>query len=102
MATSNGNSTKFSKQIETKQARKVRAREGKERCVWFGLGMIGTVGWSVTIPTLIGIVIGIQLDSRFKGPVSWTLTLMFIGLTLGCLNAYLWVKKEQRKCGPGK
>lgn len=98
----NNSHSKFSEQIEAKQVRKVRARDGKDRCVWFGLGMIGTVGWSVTVPTLIGIIIGIQLDDRFKGPISWTLTLMFVGLILGCLNAYLWVKKEQRKCEPGK
>jgi ATP synthase protein I len=102
METPNGNRDKFSAQIETRQARMVRAREGQERCVWFGLGMIGTVGWSVTVPTLIGILLGIQLDSRFKSPISWTLTLMLTGLILGCVNAYFWVKKEQRKCGPGK
>lgn len=84
----------LSDQIGRRAARKQRAREQGERSAWFGLGMFGLVGWSVAIPTLIGIAIGIWLDRRWPGQVSWTLTLLIIGIALGCLNAWYWVKQE--------
>jgi ATP synthase protein I len=81
--------------IQGKQARKLRARQTREQGVWFGLGMMGTVGWSVTVPTLIGIALGVWIDLRWPSRVSWTLVLLFGGLILGCLNAWFWVSRQQ-------
>jgi len=87
----------FSEQIGQKEARKRKARSDKSRGVWFGLGMMGTVGWLVAVPTLMGIALGIWLDARYPGPISWTLTLLSVGLAVGCANAWYWVQKEQQK-----
>ena len=59
--------------VGTKENRKIRARQEADRGVWFGLGMFGLVGWSVAIPTLIGIATGIWIDKRWPSPYSWTL-----------------------------
>ena len=83
----------FSRRIGAKEKRKLRARCGKDKGMWFGLGMMGTVGWSVVTPTLVGALVGRWLDSRLQDTVSWTLTLLLIGLAIGCLNAYYWVRK---------
>lgn len=88
---------RFSLEIEHKAKRKIRARREKDRDVMDWLGMFGIVGWSVAIPTLIGIALGVWLDKRFPGRISWTLTLLFIGVILGCINAWFWVKKESNK-----
>ncbi|MBB3139233.1 AtpZ/AtpI family protein [Halomonas organivorans] len=74
--------------------RKRRARARGHRAAWFGLGMFGLVGWSVAIPTLAGIALGAWLDRRTEGAASWTLTFLFIGVALGCLNAWYWVRQE--------
>lgn len=87
----------LSEQIGRRAARKQRAREQRKRSAWFGLGMFGLVGWSVAIPTLIGITAGVWLDRRWPGQVSWTLTLLIIGIALGCLNAWYWIKQESRR-----
>ena len=76
--------------------RKLRARAEGRRGVWFGLGMFGLVGWSVAVPSVAGLAIGLWLDGRFPGRVSWTLTFLLIGVALGCLNAWYWVKQESR------
>lgn len=81
-------------EVGRKAARKLRARNEQNRNVWFGLGMFGLVGWSVAIPTLAGIALGLWIDRTWPGRVSWTLTLLFVGLVLGCLNAWRWVKRE--------
>ena len=50
--------TIFSRQVGAQAARKLKAQRGATKSVWFGLGMSGLVGWSVTIPTLIGAALG--------------------------------------------
>lgn len=84
------------REVGAKAARKLRARHDGARTVWMGLGMMGLIGWSVAIPTLVGAALGIWLDSRFKGPHSWTLALLVAGLVLGCWTAWHWVAKEDR------
>lgn len=86
---------KFSEDVGKSEKRKIKARKHKADNVWYGLGMFGLVGWAVSVPTLIGLAIGIWLDSKWDTRISWTLMLLFIGLVLGCLNAWYWVSKER-------
>ena len=88
--------TDFSGQIGVKAARKLKARRNPKPGVWFGLGMMGLIGWSVTVPTLLGAALGIWLDKHHPGAHSWTLALLVAGLTIGCLNAWRWVAKEEK------
>ena len=87
----------FSDLIEEKEHRKIRAQQEKKKSIWFGLGMFGMVGWSVAIPTVIGVAVGLWIDTQFPGPISWTLTLLVGGLLLGCVNAWYWVKRESER-----
>jgi ATP synthase protein I len=86
--------TAFSREVGAKATRKLRARRNSAHGVWFGLGMMGLIGWSVVVPTLLGAALGIWLDNRYPGSRSWTLSLLVIGLGLGCVNAWYWLKKE--------
>ena len=85
------------RRVSEKEGRKLKARRERDRSVWFGLGMFGMVGWSVAIPTLIGIALGIWIATTWAGPYSWTLMLLFIGVMIGCLNAWYWVKRESNR-----
>ena len=91
------NHAAFSRQVGVKAARKLKAQRTVSRTIWYGLGMMGLVGWSVVVPTLLGAALGIWLDKHHAGRHSWTLMLLLIGLILGCLNAWHWVVKEDRK-----
>lgn len=59
--------------------------------------MTGLIGWSVVVPTLAGIALGIWLDNKYQGSHSWTLSLLVVGLTIGCVNAWYWVAKEEKE-----
>jgi ATP synthase protein I len=83
-------------QVGARAARKLKARRNSTRGVWFGLGMMGLIGWSVAIPTLLGTAIGLWLDRHYPGGRSWTLALLVAGLAIGCWNAWHWVTKEDR------
>ena len=89
--------TAFSRDVGAKAARKLKAQRNPTQGVWFGLGMMGIVGWSVVVPTLLGAALGIWLDNRHPGNHSWTLMLLVIGLAIGCLNAWHWVDKEDKE-----
>lgn len=88
---------RFGQEVDRKAARKLRARREADRGAWFWLGMFGLVGWSVAVPTVIGIALGLWLDHTWPSRVSWTLTLLFAGVIVGALNAWYWVQQESRR-----
>lgn len=79
-----------------KAARKIRARRDDGHGIWSGFGMMGLIGWSVVVPTLLGAALGIWLDGHYPGRHPWTLALLMAGLTLGCFNAWAWVARQDR------
>lgn len=93
---------KWHSMVGDKAARKLRAKDNKNKNVWFGFGLFGLIGWSVAIPALLGAALGTWLDDNYAREQSWTLTLLLAGLTLGCFNAWYWLKIEQRKINKGK
>ena len=86
----------FCEQVGNKAKRKLKARRNPSQSVWFGLGMMGLIGWSVVVPTLLGAALGIWLDKHYVGGRSWTLALLAAGLAAGCINAWHWVDKEDK------
>ncbi len=98
----------FSRAIASKAARKLKIQRSGRSGVWYGLGMAGSVGWSVVVPTVLGALLGAWLDKHHPGTHSWTLALLVAGLVLGCASAWRWVTRESREsrelpddAGPG-
>ena len=87
---------RFVSAVTAKAVRKLRAQRGPEQPVWFGLGMLGTIGWSVAVPTLAGAFLGTWWDRHHPGRHSATLALLILGLVLGCANAWHWISTEDR------
>jgi ATP synthase protein I len=87
----------LARRVGVKATRKLegkRAQRNPDRIIWSGLSMIGLVGWSIVLPTVLGAALGVWLDRNYPMRHSWTLTLLFAGLFLGCLNAWHWIAKE--------
>lgn len=91
--------TGFSRQVGTKAARKLKAQRDTPEVVWSGLSVMGLIGWSVVVPTLLGAALGHWLDAHYPMSHSWTLTLIMMGLSLGCWNAWRWVRMENSNIG---
>jgi len=89
----------LSREIHRKAHLKLKSRQDDAPGIWFGLGMMGLIGWSVAIPTLLGAALGLWLDKRFTGNFPWTLSLLLAGLVLGCMNAWLWIGRERGGTG---
>lgn len=90
-----GDQEKLCREIGRREKRMLRSRSEK-RVPFMGLRVFGMVGWSVAVPTLLGLAAGIYLDGRAfgGGRVSWTLTLLVVGVITGCANAWYWVSRE--------
>lgn len=89
-------SREWSEEVGDREVRKIRARRKRDRTLWVGLGAFGIIGWSVAVPTLVGIILGVWLDRLWPGSFSWTLALLLAGVTLGCLSAWYWVSLESK------
>jgi ATP synthase protein I len=96
-----GTNTAFASEVGQQAARKVKAAHNPAPGVWFGLGMMGLVGWSVVVPTLVGTALGYWIDQHHPGRHSWTLALLVLGLALGCLNAWHWVAEQGKTMTEG-
>lgn len=86
----------FSDSIGDKIARRLRGRR-EAGSHWYWVGMFGLVGWSVMIPTVIGVALGALADETRHDTVSWTLTGLVVGLAIGCATAWYWVRRESRR-----
>jgi ATP synthase protein I len=82
--------------IARKASQMEASRKRRLESPWYGLGMFGLVGWSVAVPVVAGVALGIWIDRRWPGEVSWTLTLLLAGAVLGAANAWYWVQREGR------
>lgn len=87
----------LSKKVGSIERHKLNARKKGLDTVWSGIAMFGIIGWSVVIPILAGVMIGLWLDANHPlGNRSWTLMLIVAGLVIGCMNAWRWIAEENR------
>ncbi len=83
----------FTKKVGLRESLRIKAGARKSQTLWFGLGMFGLIGWSVAIPTLMATAFGLWVDSTYPSRFSWTLMMLIIGVAIGCMNAWYWVRK---------
>jgi len=81
--------------IERQADRMEASRRDPYRSILFGLGMFGMVGWSIAIPTLAGIFLGLWLDRAHPVYFSWTITLLFAGVVIGAIIAGRWLRRNR-------
>jgi ATP synthase protein I len=82
------------RKVESRQASALRARSQKDD-ISGSLSILGLVGWSVSVPTLVGAAVGAWVDHRCPSRFSWTLMLLVSGLVLGCANAWVRIRRDQ-------
>ncbi len=55
------------------------------------LGQIGILGWTIIVPTLLGVFIGRWLDRTFETGIFFSAPLIMIGAALGFWSAWRWM-----------
>lgn len=74
-----------------------RARQGEadpEPSLGARLGQIGSLGWAIVVPTLIGTGIGRWLDRTYGTGVFFSAPLIMIGAGIGFWSAWKWMHRE--------
>jgi ATP synthase protein I len=57
---------------------------------------LGTLGLMLALPIVAGAYLGNWLDDKLKGySVSWTITLILVGVFVGAVNVYLIIKRNE-------
>ena len=54
---------------------------------------LGTLGLIFVLPVVVGAYLGSWLDERLEGyAVHWTLSLILLGVVVGAVNVYLFIR----------
>ena len=60
-----------------------------------GMAYLGAAGWYIPVPTVLGAWFGQWLDAHYPyKSVSWSLNLILLGLAVGMINMWSWLKRE--------
>jgi ATP synthase protein I len=88
------NHERLGRAVRRRQERRELWRREGERSPGQNLAMIGALGWTIVVPTLLGIFAGRWLDRTFHSGIFWTLGLLVAGLAIGCTFAWRRMHSE--------
>lgn len=78
--------------VERRRARRESWRREGERPLGANLALVGTLGWLIVIPALLGTLAGRWLDRKTGMGVTFTAALMTLGVVFGCWLAWKRVR----------
>ncbi|MBN2810129.1 MAG: AtpZ/AtpI family protein [Deltaproteobacteria bacterium] len=81
--------------IRRKVDQRLQGAREKPGVLFLGLGLFGTVGWTIALPAVLGTFLGRWLDTLYPGSISWTLTGLLLGLAGGCFVAWRWLERQR-------
>jgi len=58
------------------------------------LGQIGVLGWTIVVPTLLGVLLGRWLDHRLGSGIFFSAPLLMIGAGAGFWFAWKWMHRD--------
>jgi ATP synthase protein I len=80
--------------------RKRHAEREPEPSLGSRLAQIGILGWTIVLPTLLGLVIGHWLDRHFATRVFFSAPLLMVGAAIGLWSAWKWMHRQTTQDRP--
>lgn len=78
----------------TKQIGRMQRAEKERPTLLAQTAYLGTLGLLLVVPVIVGAYLGRWLDGLVEGySLRWTLSLIILGVGVGALNVYLFVKE---------
>jgi ATP synthase protein I len=82
------------KQTVEKQAARMEQAERDRPTLLAQVAYLGTLGLLFVLPVIAGAYLGRWLDSLLAGySIRWTISMIVIGLVVGAINVYLFVRR---------
>ncbi len=76
-----------------RQARRMRQADRDRRTLLAQTAYIGTLGLMLVLPVVAGAYLGRWLDGLAAGySIRWTLSMIFLGVIIGGINVYLFIR----------
>jgi ATP synthase protein I len=85
----------LSEKIDKSAAEIMRSRREKSG-FWHYAQILGVGGWLFVIPVVAGAYLGKYLDERTGGSISWTLTLIIVGIAVGIYNIWYFLFRKSQ------
>lgn len=68
--------------------------EEPEPSVGFRLGQIGILGWTIIVPTLLGVILGRLIDRSLGSGIFFSAPFIMIGAAFGLWSAWKWMHRS--------
>jgi ATP synthase protein I len=76
------------------QARRIRRADADRPTLIAQSVYLGSIGILFTMPVLAGAYLGRWLDDKLQGySVHWTLSMILLGVLVGAVNVYLFIRE---------
>lgn len=81
------------KQVEL-QAKRMQKAERERATLLSQTIYVGTLGLVFVLPVIVGAYLGEWLDNQATGySIRWTISLLLLGVMVGAINVYLFIKE---------
>jgi len=76
------------------KTRRVKNKEENQKAgIATAVSMFGLIGWSISVPVILSILIGNFVVKKFDGDTSWLINFIVFGFAIGIYNSYKEIKK---------
>ena len=82
-------------QVRLRRERHEKNERERDQSFWQSVGMMGTVGWSVSLPLTLGALFGRWLDRRLGSGLVFLVFFMLVGLALGTVTAWRLISERR-------
>jgi len=69
--------------IERQKTERLRASREPAGSLWRTVAQVGTLGWLIALPPVLGAFLGHLIDMRLDTGITWAIGLLFLGLGMG-------------------
>ena len=84
----------FAREVHRRRERHDKHLRDGDSSFWQSVGMMGTIGWSVAVPTVLGVLLGRWVDGRLDSAHVFMVFFMLAGLVTGCVTAWRMVAEK--------
>jgi predicted F0F1-ATPase subunit len=83
--------------VNFKRKRTRIKEKGQKGGIVGALSSFGALGWTLTVPVILMLIIGKVVVEKFGLKESWIINFVFFGFAIGIYNSYKEIKKEYKK-----
>ena len=84
----------FVSHVKRRRERRAEHERDGDSSFWGSVGMMGTIGWSVSVPTALGVLAGRWLDGRLGSAHVFMVFFMLVGLGIGCVTSWRLISEK--------